>query len=568
MNNKLIIIFIFLILSIPLLNYLAFEDISGDPFVAHVIVPAYVLDKTNSISGVTEYISSTNENLEKDTWVWQDSTTSLLEGGVIGSTIVLFALGSITGIDFQVLGSLPIPYLFYSLLFFILVIWIIKCLTSQNKEITKGTAIIVGVIIATVFLDFYFNVAFHKLLGFQYHAIAWIAYLAIVYLFFNGLSTHFDWKKISLIIILFGPLVLTHYRFPALIIFDFTSLALIFLFLGLFTNNILLKNKAKRIAKLSVILTIIASYSGYYWYLLGSRGSSFFDFNFLFTYIGSVITFEKLGDAAEFSQTFQDVYALPWKYVFYIQAALFLTLTLVLSLIILLRVKHKEVSTLDFIFFWGLGSTIFMNLSYFMNYKGYTGLGLYEVYLFLLFSLVLWVPLRNQRFKLRKIAKYVSFALAVITIVNVAFGVNSSLRFDSFSKQATNDAESAYPFLMQYISGSGEIFASSFPVSAAMYQFFAKSDLQIIAKTGFRPIASEVITFRSNGNFSMLSDSLTKLNDFLFITKYEAMHGLSTDVIGYSSSISSNETQVLQNKFISDKSLIYNSGEALIFSFD
>lgn len=521
-----------LVVVIPIIDNLLYGH--SDPFVSHVITPSYLLSKMGNLNDVNQYLSQEYHNINAKAWTWQISTSYLIRDYVVGAPLLLYTTGTVSSIDFKVLGYSPLLYFVYVLLF----ITIFLKITNDPMEGLLGWhKLVLILIMVSVGLDFLTTYVFAHFIGFQYHAVALVMYLSIILSFILYLQSEQRQSKILIpTIILYLGLLITHYRFPTLILGNLILYALFFGILWNYTTDIVYRRLSKALLMISTVLFLLLYFQPFYWTQLKYKGSYYLDIFFIFEYLSQVLSGQR-----EAGSGFANLgsISLIQKYNVYL---MFLSWGLTVFILTFYTVKWSKVRKRAFsgemFFLWSAGSTLIYDLTYFLHYHGLTGLSIYEAWI----VAVALIPFfkRSLRLVESKFALSLSISFMLVFsssfIVGGSFSLYQEVIYPAHPDPPRYQADASLPFVWTVIAPTsanrGIVIGSSFPVSAELYEQTAKYRNNLLLNIGSARIVNEVLEYNQNRDVNSFLRQIQQRYDYLLITQYEEKHGLSADVLG------------------------------------
>ncbi|WP_175060117.1 hypothetical protein [Thermococcus sp. 2319x1] len=538
-----------IIVTVPIIDRVLYGR--SDPFVAHVIVSAYVVERAGNLEGVSEYLSQAYNNTNEKAWIWQAGTRSLIENKIVGAILSLYIAGLVSNIDYKFLGYSPIIYLVYVLIFTIILRNILYVLYNSKFNFPKLGKFVVTSTIIAIWIDFLNIYAFRHFIGFQYHAVAVVYYLSIIFLLIKLMSQkRATGRIVVLIIVAYTSALITHYRFPTLILGSVLLSTIFFKILGIFAPNF--REISQTFGKTVIVLFTLLCFQPFYWTVLKYKSSNFLNVTFILEYILQILSGQKkAGSAYVYSST---IFTELQRYNIYL---LFLSWGATILLLLLLTFKFaSEIDPPEILYLWGIGSAITSSLTYFLYYGGFGGLSISEPWIVGIGVIPFLTRIyKNINSRHRQIlATIVILLFSTSLILGDILSLYFSKVYPNFPEPPRNQADTSLSFVWSHIlfdEKAGIIIGSSFPVSAELYEETAKYNTQLLQYVGFRRIVDEVLEFKDTKDKSKLLKLLVQKNDYLIITKYEYQNGLSSDVFGLQSYLLPPELKVFKLTFSS-----------------
>lgn len=564
--NKKIILIIVVLASIPFLDRLLYG--LSDPFVSHIIVSSYLLKDTGKIESVISYLSRTNQYIGNGIYVWQTATQDLLRNLIIGATLDLYTIGSITGLDFKLLGYSPIIYFSY-ITFFLL---ISKIVLSRNLEKNRTIKLVQILALVVAWINFLYTYVFFHFIGFQYHAVALVFYLSFIFLVLQHNSGKFGFREYLILAIFYQVVLFTHYRFPLLILGSLLTFTIIVSVsrkspeIGILYRE---KDTNKSFIKLILLLLLMMYFQPFYWSMIQSHRNNLSQFVFFsYEYIKRrLIGSEEVG--AGFSFPIQSLLVIN-SYSIYIN---FLSYAIITIILLLLARKYDG----KLLFAWGLGATLTYNLSYFLMSSGVTGIGIYDEWITIL-SLVPFM--KEIPLELKSTIKRTLTIAVIILLIASTFTVNIltlyyKYHIPFYPSQPRYESSSIEEFVIKGSPDSnkfnglwnGIVIGSSFVVSAELYEDLARDSPYLLPYDGFRRVIFEVFDYNHNKSIESFIEKLRLLNDIFVVTRYEENYGLSTDISGTSSYLDASSVRSTVALLSTQYDKLFDSSLCKAFSF-
>jgi len=555
MNNKKILFFlcgIELILLLPIINYFTYGN--SDPFVSHSIVSAYTLSRTATLKGASNLLTSPYLTSHINVWTWQSSTALMIDNLIIGAPLLLYSIGAISNIPFDLVGNSPIPYFIYFTLFLLIIRRIWKLV--NRKDALVWTATITSIIL------FSHAHVIPKFLSFQYHAVALVYYLSIILIFLIIIEKkNIRYNYILCIVILYIAMIFTHYRFPILIILDLMILTVAWFFLGIIHST------TSAIHKLIVYMTplfiLFLFLSPFYWTYISHNFGSLSKELFTARYIKSLLG---IGDGSLHTTSLANEWYLAyWKGSQYIEGLTFVIYGLLLILWVFQKSRQNiiKITPRDTLFLWSYGSTITYFI-YYLAYEGSIGINIYELFFLPIFSLVLLEQIKKEKTKVKGIVLVLLSLIIMSSLANASFSWYYNYTYEIHPIQSELEAKNAFPFILTH-SGERKVVGSSFVVSAALYRYSAKEGSEYLTQVPSRIITNEVLEYHKSGDLSMFIENMDKKNDYFILTSYEIKHGLSTDVTSGLTYLMPDEVKRINTFLSCGHNIIFNSGNSKVF---
>ncbi|WP_297477077.1 hypothetical protein [Thermococcus sp.] len=552
-----------IVILIPIADRLIYGH--SDPFVSYVIVPAYVLKNTGHLQGVISYLETAYSNVDEKAWIWQIGTADLIKSGVFGASLLLYTTGRVSNIDYTILGYSPLVYFSFVMLFLSVVYQITK-FNLRFKALSYTIIAVIGLLAGG--MDFANTYVFRHFIGFQYHAVALTMYLAFILLFLKEINPQETTAKIIIpLTVLYISLVITHYRFPVLILGNLLLYAGLYGFLMRTSKGSKYSAVSKVLVVSFVLFATIAYLEPFYWDTLKSN-KGLLDFFFIFEYFSEILSgHHEVGSNFAVKTHILDKI---FRFNIYSEVSMWI-LTVSIMAIIMIKYLHTDKSSRynlskPIFFLWGVGSTMMYNLTYFLAYHGFTGISLYDTWIIAL-STVPFLRLIIKSIDLSKarilltVSIFAGLSLSVITasILSLYY----STEYPNFPDTPRYQVETSLPFIWDVLTPRqtvrGIVVGASFPASAEIYTKTAKHNITLLQRLGVIRM-QEVIKYNKNQNIKWFLNTLKQRYDYIVITNYEEEHGLSVDVFGRASYLM--PPDITQVELSYDK--IYNSNQVTL----
>ncbi|AEC51940.1 F0F1 ATP synthase subunit A [Pyrococcus sp. NA2] len=559
----LFLLIIEVLIIIPIFDRLLYGH--SDPFVSHIIVSSYVLNKTGDLENTVSFLAQTFHNINGKTWIWQIATGYLLKDYIVGASLLLYTTGTVSNIDYLILGYSPIIYFIYMGLMSAISFKMIKKSASHAAGIYN--VVIVTAVISGG-LSFLTNFVFTKLIGFQYHAVALVMYLGFILLFMRYLEHPEQRTRIfGTMLILYTAVTITHYRFPTLILGNTLIFGVFITFVGLVSTGIEHKKTSRTLFIVSGLLFIVLYFQPFYWSTLKQKGENYLDILLLVEYLINILSGQREAGGPTLGYT--PILTTLQKYDIYMMFTSWILLIILLAIFVIKSFKLEKYDPslyLQLLFLWSVGSTVVYNFTYFLYYQGLTGLSIYEPWILVISSVLIIIRARKDIYPklIISIANIVIIIFCLTLVTNSSLILYQAVVYPPHPDPPRYQTDTALPFLwnmgMSTLNGGGIVIGSSFSVSAEIYEQTAKHNTLMLPYIGSRRIVDEVLQYRETSDMDRFLSNLKNRNDFLVITKYEERKGLSSDVFRLKSYLLSNEVQNVKLSF----DWIYNSELVII----